>query len=202
MVREGLLTKDEAEVHPRRNVLQRSMGVIEQVEIDVSSAMAVEPGDTFILCSDGLHGLVKEAEMREVASLPIDSATNEFIQRAIARGAPDNVTVIVARVQDGPDDEKQTADDTHPTGEDTHPTADDTHPTGAVPFMPPSTDETIPVTRERPLPPELAPRKGGNLFVWVLITVILLAIAGAAYVYWGRGEISPPPAAAPPPAQP
>lgn len=98
MVREGLLTTKEAEVHPRRNVLQRSMGVARDVEIDVSPALELKPLDTFILCSDGLHGLVKEDEMREVVRLPIEEAAREFVQRAISRGAPDNVTVIVARV--------------------------------------------------------------------------------------------------------
>lgn len=100
MVREGLLTTKEAEVHPRRNVLQRSMGVAREVEIDVSAPLELKPLDTFILCSDGLHGLVKEAEMREVVRLPIEEAAREFVQRAISRGAPDNVTVIVARVDE------------------------------------------------------------------------------------------------------
>lgn len=99
MVREGLLTAKEAEVHPRRNVLQRSMGVAREVEIDVSAPLELKPLDTFILCSDGLHGLVKEDEMREVVRLPIEEAAREFVQRAISRGAPDNVTVIVARVE-------------------------------------------------------------------------------------------------------
>ena len=58
MVREGLLTSAEAETHPRRNVLQRSMGVAEDVEVDLSGPFDLQPGDTFILCSDGLHGLV------------------------------------------------------------------------------------------------------------------------------------------------
>jgi len=100
MVREGLLTSKEAEVHPRRNVLQRSMGVAPEVEIDVSAPLELKSLDTFILCSDGLHGLVKEDEMREVVRLPIEEAAREFVQRAISRGAPDNVTVIVARVDE------------------------------------------------------------------------------------------------------
>jgi PPM family protein phosphatase len=100
MVREGLITSKEAEVHPRRNVLQRSMGVAEQVEIDVRTGIAVQPGDTFILCSDGLHGLVREEEIRQVAALPIEEAAQEFIKRAIERGAPDNVTVIIARAEE------------------------------------------------------------------------------------------------------
>jgi hypothetical protein len=99
MVREGLLTSAEAETHPRRNVLQRSMGVAEEVEVDVRGPIDLRPGDTFILCSDGLHGLVKEAELKEIARAPIDRAADEYLRRALERGAPDNVTVIVARVE-------------------------------------------------------------------------------------------------------
>jgi serine/threonine protein phosphatase PrpC len=100
MVREGLLTAAEAETHPRRNVLQRSMGVAEDVEIDVRGPFDLREGDTFILCSDGLHGVVKEPELREIAELPIDAAADEYLRRALERGAPDNVTVIVARVEE------------------------------------------------------------------------------------------------------
>lgn len=99
MVREGLLTSKEAETHPRRNVLQRSMGVAEEVEIDVRGPIELKEGDTFILCSDGLHGLVKEEELKEVAALPLAEAADQFVKLALERGAPDNVTVIVARVE-------------------------------------------------------------------------------------------------------
>jgi protein phosphatase len=99
MVREGLLTSSEAENHPRRNVLQRSMGVGEDVEIDVSGPLPVQEGDVFILCSDGLHGLLREPEILEIATtLPLEAAANEYVRRALDRGAPDNVTVIVARI--------------------------------------------------------------------------------------------------------
>lgn len=106
MVREGLLSAKEAETHPRRNVLQRSMGVSEQVEVDTLT-FPVEPGDTFILCSDGLHGLVKKDEMGEVAVLEPQVAVAEFVKRVLERGAPDNVTVIIARV--GPQESVQVA---------------------------------------------------------------------------------------------
>ena len=98
MVREGLLTAQEAETHPRRNVLQRSIGVGEEVEIDIRGPIELQENDTFVLCSDGLHGLVKENEIKEIAKRPIQQAANEFVALALERGAPDNVTVIVARV--------------------------------------------------------------------------------------------------------
>jgi PPM family protein phosphatase len=98
MVREGLLTAEEAENHPRRNVLQRSIGVGEEVEIDVRGPIELQENDTFVLCSDGLHGLVKEDEIKDIAKLPIQQAANDYVKLALERGAPDNVTVIVARI--------------------------------------------------------------------------------------------------------
>jgi serine/threonine protein phosphatase PrpC len=98
MVREGLLTAKEAENHPRRNVLQRSIGVGEEVEIDVRGPIELQENDTFVLCSDGLHGLVKDEEIKDIAKLPIQQAANDFVRLALERGAPDNVTVIVARI--------------------------------------------------------------------------------------------------------
>jgi protein phosphatase len=98
MVREGLLTAQEAETHPRRNVLQRSIGVGEEVEVDVRGPIELQENDTFVLCSDGLHGLVKENEIKDIAKLSIQQAANDFVKLALERGAPDNVTVIVARV--------------------------------------------------------------------------------------------------------
>ncbi len=109
MVREGLLTSEEAAHHPRRNVLQRSMGVGEEVEIDVRGPFDLREGDVFVLCSDGLHGLVREDEMREITmSMEFEEAADELLRRALERGAPDNVTVIVARVMRDVFDDDQT----------------------------------------------------------------------------------------------
>lgn len=98
MVREGLLTTKEAENHPRRNVLQRSMGVAEEVEIDIRGPFDLQVGDVFILCSDGLHGVVHEDEIKDRAALPLDEAADQYVKLALERGAPDNVTVLVARI--------------------------------------------------------------------------------------------------------
>lgn len=100
MVREGLLSQHEADVHPRRNVLQRSVGVIADVEIDVSEPIDVQEGDTFILCSDGLHGLVRPEEMvSELEGRTEEEAAERLVNLALERGAPDNVTVIVSRAE-------------------------------------------------------------------------------------------------------
>jgi serine/threonine protein phosphatase PrpC len=136
MVREGLLTPVEAETHPRRNVLQRSMGVAEEVEVDVKGPFELRPGDTFILCSDGLHGLVKEPELKEIARKPIEAAADEFLRRALERGAPDNVTVIVARVEDAEGEEPL------PAG----PPLDETQPLDVLDETMRETQELVPVS--------------------------------------------------------
>src|SRR5688500_8701381 len=76
------------------------MGAAEEDVEDVRGQVEMTEGDTCILCSDGMHGLVKEAELKEIARKPIDAAADEFLRKALERGAPDNVTVIVARVED------------------------------------------------------------------------------------------------------
>jgi len=179
MVREGLLTAAEAETHPRRNVLQRSMGVQEEVEVDVKGPFELHEGDTFILCSDGLHGVVKEEEMREVARMPIDAAADEFLRRALSRGAPDNVTVIVARVEafDGNDPDPDRIDDTVKL--EAIDLFDETVKDEST-----RTTEKLPaVTAEeagQPAPPPKNP-----ILKWTLVVVIALGAAGAWY-YWSH----------------
>ncbi len=112
MVREGLLTPKEAESHPRRNVLQRSIGVGEDVEIDVRGPFEVQELDTFVLCSDGLHGVVSPKEIKDIVlGKPIGEAADALVDLALERGAPDNVTVIVARVERDDFDDDQTVVD-------------------------------------------------------------------------------------------
>src|SRR5262249_45795447 len=96
------LTPEQARLDPRRNVVTRSVGVGPEVEVDAERLeVPLVRGDTFLLCSDGLHGLVGDDELAEVASgANLDEACTELIAMANDRGGPDNITVILARVQD------------------------------------------------------------------------------------------------------
>src|SRR5207237_3894892 len=96
--REGPRTSKGPETPLPRTVLQPSTGVSEEVESDVRGPSDLQVGDVFTLCSDGLHGVVKEDEIREHASLPLDEAADRYVKLALERGAPDNVTVLVARI--------------------------------------------------------------------------------------------------------
>ena len=97
MVDRGLLTAEEAENHPMGHVLNRAVGVADAVEVDVIQD-EVEAGDTFLLCSDGLHGYVEEEDIgRLLASSTPEQAVEGMIAAALAKGAPDNVTVVAVR---------------------------------------------------------------------------------------------------------
>lgn len=181
MVREGLLTAQEAETHPRRNVLQRSMGVAEDVEIDVTGPIELLEGDTFILCSDGLHGLVREQELKEIAAGSIEEAADEFLKRALERGAPDNVTVIVARVESSSDAVREDPD----RFEKTQP---------LQPVEVPDDDETLKETQKisavsgEEMPAAAGPvARRSPLLRWMLVLVLLLGAAGA-WFYWSHQE--------------
>ncbi len=100
MQRDGFLSAEEAQLHPRRNELTRSVGVSPSVKVDVSR-VAVEPGDRFLLCSDGLCGYLGDEEIREILERerPPDAARS-LVERANGSGGYDNVTVQVVAIPD------------------------------------------------------------------------------------------------------
>ncbi len=97
-VRAGLLTEDQARSHAQRNVITRCLGTQTEVEADVFTE-AVEEHDTIVLCTDGLSGLVNDAELRTIVEqyAPQDSVYR-LVERANAHGGPDNITAIVVCV--------------------------------------------------------------------------------------------------------
>lgn len=97
MVGRGLLTEEEARAHEQRNVITRALGVRAEVEVTLAGPIPVEPGDVFVLCSDGLHEPVEDAVLTDVllATASPLAAAEGLIEQAKALGAPDNVTVGV-----------------------------------------------------------------------------------------------------------
>jgi protein phosphatase len=100
LVAEGQMTSDEARLDPRRNLLMRSVGLAPSVPIDARRAEeALAPGDTLLLCSDGLHGLVADRDIAPVlAGDDLESVAAQLIALANRAGGSDNITVIVVRV--------------------------------------------------------------------------------------------------------
>ena len=94
--RRGLIDSEEALVHPRRNEILRSIGVVPEVETEVRS-VDIQQGDRFALCSDGLCGVVRDPEIAAVLAVESpDQAVNTLVDRANQYGGPDNITVQVA----------------------------------------------------------------------------------------------------------
>ena len=99
-IRAGLLTPKEAKTHKLKNIITRSLGYMEDVEIDLQ-VCALRRGDRFLLCSDGLSGLVEAAEIGEtVLDMGPQAASRSLIELACERGGDDNITVIVIRVDE------------------------------------------------------------------------------------------------------
>lgn len=95
---QGLLTPADAADHPMSHVLTRALGVETEVQVDIVQD-EIEPGDRFLLCSDGLTGPVSDDELRELMAMPdITDSVDQMIARAHSRGAPDNVTAIVVEI--------------------------------------------------------------------------------------------------------
>jgi len=90
-----------------KNVITRSLGPNESVEVDIEGPFEIAPGDCFLLCSDGLTGQVDDTEIGTLLKcLPEDLATRVLVDLANLRGGPDNTTVVVVRVKDRLGEEK------------------------------------------------------------------------------------------------
>lgn len=87
-----------------RNVITRSLGPHETVEVDVEGPFPIELGDRYLICSDGLTGLVADTEIGVLLDcLPEDLVTRALVDLANLRGGPDNITIIVVRVEGEPE---------------------------------------------------------------------------------------------------
>lgn len=97
-IKNGLISADEAKSSPHRNVITRAVGNREYVEVD-TSIVTVEPGDRYLLCSDGLHGYLRtEEEIASIAAQGGEAAVDRFIELANQRGGRDNITAVLVEV--------------------------------------------------------------------------------------------------------
>jgi len=103
LVREGVIRPEEARTDPRKNQILRALGVRKDVEVDVA-ALDAAPGDRFLLCSDGLHGLIEEPEIRALVEAVADpeAAVAGLIEAANRAGGTDNVTCMLAHLPEAP----------------------------------------------------------------------------------------------------
>ncbi len=100
LIEAGQLTEEEAETFEHNNIILQALGTAETVQVDLTFVDLCR-GDTLLLCSDGLSGMIRADEIREVVTAVEDplEACRLLTDRANAAGGHDNITVIVARVE-------------------------------------------------------------------------------------------------------
>src|SRR3954451_16388772 len=99
LVDAGMLKSEEAETHESANIITRAVGVAEELQVDSSTGEAM-PGDIFLLASDGLTRMVDDYEiLEELTSAPLEQAADRLIELVLARGAPDNVSMVLIQIR-------------------------------------------------------------------------------------------------------
>ncbi|PRI12353.1 Stp1/IreP family PP2C-type Ser/Thr phosphatase [Leucobacter massiliensis] len=101
LVDSGKITEEEAKTHPRRSVLMRVLGDVDaspQIDTDV---LDTRPGDVWLLCSDGLCGYVEDHDIEKILRRrsSLQGAVDALIDKSLAHGAPDNVTVVLVETE-------------------------------------------------------------------------------------------------------
>ncbi len=173
LVESGILTPEEAERHPQRSAITRALGTEPTVDVDAFT-IAAQPGDVFLLCSDGLSIMVTDEDVAaaiDAAERDPARAAEALVTAANARGGEDNVTVVLFEILAA---------------------AEADEPAVEQPVEPAPETGSVPMQGQTGAEPEEAPEAevsrhgagpGGRLAALFLI-VAVLAI-GALVLYWG-----------------
>ncbi len=105
MVRRGLLSEEQAASHPMRNYITRAVGTEPTIQADIYSVPR-QAGDRWLVCSDGLHGLVGRDRLRELMGMEdMEEAADQMIREALDQGGRDNISLVLA--EDSEETEKE-----------------------------------------------------------------------------------------------
>jgi len=95
MVRKGLLTEEQAAVHPMRNYITRAVGTEPTIQVDILG-MERQAGDRWLVCSDGLHGLIAKERLQELMGWEdLEEAADQMVREALDRGGRDNISLVL-----------------------------------------------------------------------------------------------------------
>jgi serine/threonine protein phosphatase PrpC len=198
LVRRGELSPAEAEVHPQRSVITRALGTDPDVDVDAFSIEA-QPGDIFLLCSDGLSSMVDARAIEEIIGVhrsDLPAAAKALIQAANRGGGEDNITAVLFELAD--DDPEAAAEATPEPDEETREVTsaesaapldeeDTLHPEDGV-APPPAAVDTMIVSadeiRAALAEPEAARAGIGRRLLALLVIAALIAII-VVLVWWG-----------------
>ena len=179
---EGRITAEEADHHPQRNVITNALDGREDVELDLS-VRETKAGDRYLLCSDGLSGVVSEDTIRDTlaSEASTEVAVDKLVELALKGGGPDNITAIVAdvvEVETKPPSAVPVTVGAAAEGAVKH-TREDTPAAKAAALRPPPAepDDDVEVHDEDP-----HPRHPGRRLL--LLVLVLLLLGGASYGAW------------------
>jgi serine/threonine protein phosphatase PrpC len=166
LLRIGALSAGEARNHPDASVLERAIGHLPEIEVEISPPLSVEAGDAFLLCSDGLSGAVDDREI-ENAIEGMDNAqaiADRLVELSLAKGGEDNITVQFIQYRGAP--EKSAAEPKRIT---------QAQPAEGAPSQAP---EPVPASPEEAVTQEteLVPASAGGTRHWAWILVLALAL--------------------------
>lgn len=96
LIKEGKITKEEAQVHPQKNVITRALGTDIEIQADVYR-YKISDGETIMICSDGLTNSLTEAEIKNIVNRndSLQKAADDLVEQANISGGRDNITVIL-----------------------------------------------------------------------------------------------------------
>lgn len=183
LMRSGRLTPEEAEAHPQRSVITRALGTDPEVDID-TLVVDAEPGDLFLLCSDGLTTMVSDEDiLRIVAEADtLDASARELVRTANSGGGEDNITVVLFAVQgDEAAEETLVAPPSAPVVEEAAEENLEDTLTGLPPVAPvvaPPAGETT-----EPRRPRRTRRRWGRRLLWasLMLGFVAFVLAGALF---------------------
>src|SRR4051794_27066296 len=179
-VRQGKLTPEEAENHPQRSIITRALGPEPDVDVETYTH-AGRDGDVYLLCSDGLTGMVPEPRIAEILreSPSLDQAAHKLIDAANENGGKDNITAVLFRLagSDGHDDEDDTLGDQAPeTGISAHEVREAVRDSQATMVVRPAEAQAAPATR-RPSTVDRRPSSPSRFRRNVTAAIVLLVAA-------------------------
>ena len=189
LMRSGRLTPEEADAHPQRSVITRALGTDPEVDVD-TLAIEAEPGDLFLLCSDGLTTMVADDDILGIlaAAPTLDDAARALVGAANTGGGEDNVTVVLFRVEGDEHVEETLAaplaaavgDNGQGDTTDLEDTLTDLQPVAAPP---PAAAPTVDPALSPPRPPRKKPRRWARRLFAVLLVLgfVALLLGGALY---------------------
>jgi serine/threonine protein phosphatase PrpC len=197
LVRSGRLKPEEADTHPQRSVITRALGTDPTVDVDTFSVPA-EPGDVFLLCSDGLTTMVGDEEIVETIekASTLEQATKALVKAANRAGGEDNVTVVLFSLSGEPEALEDTAvapADTRgePDLEDTLTGLDAARVASPAAVLEREEEATAvwgPVEDEiERVPPRRAGPNWGRRMIWALVA-LTFAVAVVAAALWGMSR--------------